>query len=180
MASMDDAERELLTTFYTKYARRVYERCMYFLRNEEAAQDAMHDTFIKAQKNLNDFRGDASPLTWLTRIATNHCLNLIRARKAQWHAKYRQEVEVAEKHIDDKTSHREITQLIRLCLTDCEKDIAEIAIYYFVDEMTQQEIANATGVSLPTVRKRLRAFIEHARAQLEKEMPGIHFRPSLV
>ena len=177
---MPESEQELLRTFYNQYARRVYERCMYFLRNEEAAQDAMHDVFIKAQRNLNDFRGDASPLTWLTRIATNHCLNLIRARNAQWHGKYKQEVERVEEQREERTSHREMTQLVRLCLAGCEKELAEMAIYYFVDEMTQQEIATTMKISLPTVRKRLRLFVEHARVQLEKEIPGIHFRPSLV
>ena len=44
---------------------------------------------------------------------------------------------------------------------------------YFVDELTQAEIAEATGRSLPTVRKRLREFLAAARAALAEALPGI-------
>ena len=41
------------------------------LRQEEEAKDAMHEVFIKASQHLSEFRGEASPLTWLYRIALN-------------------------------------------------------------------------------------------------------------
>jgi DNA-directed RNA polymerase specialized sigma24 family protein len=44
---------------------------------------------------------------------------------------------------------------------------------YYVDELTQVEIAAATGRSLPTVRKRLRAFLAAARAALAEAFPDI-------
>jgi DNA-directed RNA polymerase specialized sigma24 family protein len=49
----------------------------------------------------------------------------------------------------------------------------EIAVLYFVDELTQAEIAAETGRSLPTVRKRLREFLAAARGALAEALPGI-------
>jgi len=46
-------------------------------------------------------------------------------------------------------------------------------VLYFVDELTQAEIAEATGRSLPTVRKRLREFLASARATLAEALPGL-------
>jgi len=169
-------DRALLRELYERYAPRVYERCRYLLRDEEEARDAMHDVFIKAQKNLDGFRGDASPLTWLTRIATNHCLNVIRAKRAPWHEKYKKEVENNERAHEHGARATETDQLLRVCLNGCDKELAEIAIYYFVDEMTQKEITDLVGISAPTLRKRLREFIAHARVEIERAMPGVEFQ----
>ncbi|HEY4223409.1 MAG TPA: sigma-70 family RNA polymerase sigma factor, partial [Myxococcota bacterium] len=158
-------DRELLTELYTKLGSRVYARCLYLLRDREEARDAMHDVFIKVQKNLGEFRGESSPITWITRIATNHCLNVIRAKRAAWHDKYKKEVENAP--LGELVSLQESHQLLRLAMAKVEPELAEIATYYFVDEMTQQEICALVKMSAPTLRKRLREFIQIARDEIK-------------
>jgi len=46
-------------------------------------------------------------------------------------------------------------------------------VLYFVDELTQGEIGQELGRSLPTVRKRLREFLSCARAALVDAIPGL-------
>jgi RNA polymerase sigma-70 factor (ECF subfamily) len=174
------SDRELLTELYTKYGSRVYARCQYLLRDKEEARDAMHDVFIKVQKNLGEFRGEASPITWMTRIATNHCLNVIRAKRAAWHDKYKKEVENAPQGEELGASLKENRQLLKLALAKVDPEIAEIAIYYFVDEMTQQEICALVGLSAPTLRKRLREFITVARDEIAKAVPGVEFQEAPI
>ncbi len=174
--NVSKSEREQLREFYELYAHRVFDRCRYLLRNDEEAEDAMHEVFIKAQKNLGSFRGDASPLTWLTRIATNHCLNVIRAKKAAWHDRFKQEVQSAPKSDDAGARHTEATQILSLCLSRVDAEIAEVATYYFVDEMTQKEITELVGISAPTLRKRLRLFVELSREEIKRLMPDVEFQ----
>jgi RNA polymerase sigma-70 factor, ECF subfamily len=173
-------DRELLTELYTKYGSRVYARCQYLLRDKEEARDAMHDVFIKVQKNLASFRQEASPLTWMTRIATNHCLNIIRAKRAAWHDKYKKEVENAEQGEMLGATLKENQQLLRLALANVDPEVAEAATYYFVDEMTQQEICELVGLSAPTLRKRLREFIAVAREEIKKAVPGVEFQEAPI
>ena len=173
----DKEQRQKLRELYEQYAHRVYQRCLYFLRDSAAAEDAMHDVFIKANRNLSQFRGDASPLTWLSRIATNHCLNVIRAKQAAWHDKYRREVHIQEKSEEFGANRAETVQLLRIALAAVEPELAEVATYYFVDEMTQKDITELVGISAPTLRKRLRLFVEQARTEIEKAVPGVTFRP---
>lgn len=173
-------DSELLRELYERYAARVYDRCRYLLRDEEEARDAMHDVFIKVQRNLPRFRGEASPLTWMIRIATNHCLNLIRAKNAAWHERFRREVQVAPQEDADSARMPERSELLRLCLARCDQQTAEAAIYYFVDEMTQAEITQLVGISAPTLRKRLREFIRVSRAELERAVPGIQFKEAPI
>lgn len=174
------ADRQLLTELYRTHGSRVYSRCLYLLRDKEEARDAMQEVFIKVQKHLGEFRGDASPLTWMTRIATNHCLNVIRAKRAAWHDKYKREVQGSEQTHTVGATFKENQQLLKLALAKVEPEVAEAAIYYFVDEMTQAEVCQLVGVSAPTLRKRLREFIEVAREEITKAVPGIEFQEAPV
>ncbi|WP_308405824.1 RNA polymerase sigma factor [Streptomyces tardus] len=51
------------------------------LGNQADAEDAVQDAFVSAWRRLPDFRGDASFLTWMYRIMTNRCLNVLRSRR---------------------------------------------------------------------------------------------------
>lgn len=174
------ADRQLLTELYRSHGSRVYSRCLYLLRDKEEARDATQEVFIKVQKHLAEFRGEASPLTWMTRIATNHCLNLIRAKRAAWHDKYKREVQAGEQAHSIGATLKENQQLLRLALAKVEPEVAEAAIYYFVDDMTQAEVCAAVGLSAPTLRKRLREFIDVARAEIQKAVPGIEFQEAPI
>lgn len=153
---------------YERYGRSVYRRCQYLLRSDEDARDAMHDVFIKVVERGHEFRGQASPLTWMVRIATNHCLNVLRGRRAAWHERYDRTVKVDAAGRGEAPQELEKTQLLRLVLDKAEADVQAAALYYFVDEMTQEDAAAAAGCSVPTLRKRLRRFIEVGRRELKK------------
>jgi RNA polymerase sigma-70 factor, ECF subfamily len=175
-------DQELLTELYTTYGARVYSRCLYLLKDKAEAQDALHDVFIKVQKNLDGFRGDASPITWMTRIATNHCLNIIRGKKAAWHERYKKEVEL-QPHAEAPTSLRENQQLLSRCLARTaavDPQLAELAVLYFVDGMTQHQVCAAAGLSAPTLRKRLREFIALCRDEISQAVPGVVFEEAPI
>ncbi len=163
------ADRGLLAELYERYAPQVYGRCRYLLKNDEAAKDALQDVFAKALRALPEFREAASPSTWLLRIATHHCLNVLRAQKAHWHG------ELAELQKDRRADAEppERRELVRVLLGAAPEEAQEMAVLYFVDELTQAEIGTLTGRSLPTVRKRLREFLTAARAALKDALPGL-------
>lgn len=166
-------ERETLRELYERYGHHVLARCRYLLRDEEAARDAMQDVFLRALENGAAFRGEAQPTTWLVRIATNHCLNLVRnQRNATRRAVAEGRVEIpgpGELWSVDRAERRE---LVRDLLQHIQGEAAEVAVLYFVDELTQEEIGAAVGRSLPTVRKRLREFTDAAEALLSERRAG--------
>jgi len=152
---------------YETYGRSVYRRCQYLLRNDDDAHDALHEVFIKVVERYHSFRGESSPLTWLVRIATNHCLNLLRARRAGWRDRFQQTVSAGEATRDTEAAHFERAELVYGILKKLDRPVQLAAVHYFVDEMSQQEAAEAVGCSVPTLRKHLRRFITVARKQLQ-------------
>jgi RNA polymerase sigma factor (sigma-70 family) len=158
----------LLAELYEKHAGAVYGRCRYLLKDDAEAKDALQDVFVKALRALPEFRAAASPSTWILRIATHHCLNLLRARKALWREQLRSLQ--AERRVETESPDRR--ELVRVLLAAAPEEAQEVAVLYFVDELTQAEIAQELGRSLPTVRKRLREFIACAREALGIELPA--------
>ena len=161
----------LLRDLYDRYAASVHSRCRYLLRDDEAARDATQEVFARALRALPEFRAAASPLTWVLRIATYHCLNLKRAERVATRERLRQ---LASPPADEASSGlADKRELVRALLSAAPPDSREIAILYYVDELTQQEIGDAVGLSLPTVRKRLRQFLGAARAALAEALPHL-------
>src|SRR5262245_38224736 len=66
------------------YGGAVHARGLYLLKDRTRAEDAMQDVFARVLTSKGTFRNEASPLTWLMKIATHHCLNLLRSERAGW------------------------------------------------------------------------------------------------
>ena len=152
-----------------KHAAAVYGRCRYLLRDDAEARDGLQDVFVKVLHALPQFRAAASPSTWILKVATHHCLNLLREKKALW----REQVKALQAGRRQDTEPPERRELVRALLSSAPEEAQEVAVLYFVDELTQGEIAQAMDRSLPTVRKRLREFLSCAREALKEAMPGV-------
>ncbi len=74
-------DRAAFAELVEKTSSRVYGLAMRMLNNEQDAEDALQETFIKAYKALPEFEGRSSVTTWLYRIAANEALMLLRKRK---------------------------------------------------------------------------------------------------
>jgi RNA polymerase sigma-70 factor (ECF subfamily) len=59
----------------------VYRVAVRLLGSDADAQDATQETFVRAWRGLARFRGESAVSTWLYRIVTNRCLNVIVARR---------------------------------------------------------------------------------------------------
>jgi RNA polymerase sigma-70 factor, ECF subfamily len=64
-----------------RFSPRVFHVAHRFFRDRSQAEEAAQETFLKAFAQLKSFEGRGSMEGWLTRIATNTCLNLLRAAK---------------------------------------------------------------------------------------------------
>lgn len=156
-------ERDSLVTaaplreLYTKYGGSVYGRCIYLLKDRAKAEDAMQDVFAKAIEHWAGFRSEASPLTWLMKITTHHCLNVLRSDHAGWRSRFVREQQ-ARASTTEGPQVVETRDLVVKMLARFDLETQAVAIAYHVDEMTLDEVAAALGRSVPTVRKRLQEF----------------------
>jgi RNA polymerase sigma-70 factor (ECF subfamily) len=65
----------------SRYERPIYALVRRIVGNVEDAEDVVQESFASAVEHLQDFREESSFYTWLSRIASNHALKLIRKRR---------------------------------------------------------------------------------------------------
>lgn len=145
---------------YARYAPLVLRRARMFV-DGAAAEDVVHDVFIKVMEHWEQFRGEAQPSTWLYRITTHVCLN--RLRDDQRRRRLLSENYGAVPGVNQPTADPAGLALLSQLWKTLDEDLARVGIYYHLDGMTHDDIAALLGCSAATVRNRLKAIEQHAR-----------------
>ena len=68
---------------YALYARRLYKSIFGITKNAQDAEDALQDTFLRAYLAIRTFEGKSSIYSWLTRIAINSALGILRRQRVR-------------------------------------------------------------------------------------------------
>ncbi|MGK0447262.1 MAG: RNA polymerase sigma-70 factor (ECF subfamily) [Polaribacter sp.] len=153
------------------YKDMVFSLAFKMTKNREEAEEVSQDTFIKAFKNLNKFKGDSKFSTWLYRIGYHACLDAIKKNK-----NHNNSLEINEITFNKIQSVDTILQGIErkeraTVMNDCllklpEEERSIIWMFYF-DELSLKEIIEVTSLSeanlkvkLHRARKRLLAIVE--------------------
>ncbi len=157
---MTDAE---VGEAYRRYGSLVLRRCQRILRDRAAAEDALQDVFVRLWRYGNAFREADSKVLWLYRVADRCCFDRLARRGA------RAEISLADQSVplDDKSSYGKSVEdrEVVMCFLDRFDDrVKQVAVLHYLDEMTQEEIAAATGWSRQTVFKKLAFLRDRAQA----------------
>ena len=174
-------DRAVIAKLYERYGFAIHRRCWRLLGSEAEADDALQEVFVRVMRYGDGFAG-AEPLPWLYRIADRHCFDRLarRRRREQPDADERiiERLERAQAAASEGGAgdgpggggggggSSEAMQVVGRALAACREAVQEVAVLYYVDEMTQDEVASAVGVSRKTVRERLAAFLANARQVL--------------
>jgi RNA polymerase sigma-70 factor (ECF subfamily) len=149
---------------YRKFGPVVFRRCLRLLRDRAAAQDATQDVFVKLLGQIEKLRDRATVLPWIYRVATNHCLNVHRARAIR--AEHRgEDAEEALSEAPDEWNPDALLDaaLVRSVLSRFDVGTQAVAVGIFVDGMEQAELAAALGISTRSVSRRADRFVRDAR-----------------
>lgn len=153
----------ILARLYARYSRSVRRRAASMLSDRDAAKDVTQEVFLRALGARADFTAAQSALTWLNRIATNLCLNRLRDTRRR-----RNILEQVTSFEESSTGPvGDVALTLKTLLTKVPPELKEIAVYYYVDQMSQEEIAAMLALPRRTVGHRLGQFLEIARAANE-------------
>lgn len=169
-AAFDDLQRQ--------YSRRLFSTILRITRNREDAEDALQDTFLRAFLALAQCECRSSVYSWLTRIAINSALMILRKRRSHQEAQSVSLLEGCDGYcaleVPDKTPNPEqlceirqrCHRLVRAIQRLQPRLRAPIEIQ-LADDRSMKEIAKELNISLPAVKARL----YRARIQLSKRTP---------
>jgi RNA polymerase sigma factor (sigma-70 family) len=75
-------DRDFAEIYKTHY-RRVFSLCRYLLNSVDAAEDAAHEVFLRAQRKLATYDPSLPFSSWLSGIASNYCIDILRRRTTE-------------------------------------------------------------------------------------------------
>ena len=152
---------------YRKYGPMVLRRCRKLLGDEEKALDAMQETFVRLLRRKESLTGEA-PSSLLYCIATNLCLNVIRAEKRRPETSGGELVELIAGS-DDVEAIGQARHLIEGIFAREEPSTRTMAVLHYVDGLTLEETAARVGLSVSGLRKRLSRLRKRSRIFSEEE-----------
>lgn len=156
--------------FYIQYGPMVLRRCRFLLKSEEKALDAMQEVFVKVLSKRTALKAEY-PSSLLYKIATNTCLNILKANQQTTALPESAETDF----IYQIASHEDFvdkiltTDTLHQIFKDEAASTREMALMHYVDGLTLEETAKECGYSVSGVRKRLRKLGEKARKWQQQE-----------
>lgn len=132
-----------------------------YLKDYQAAEDAVQETFINVYKHYTDFRGDCSEKTWITHIAINICKTMLRKRKHGNH-----EMLDALENLPDEDSETfdEEQDILATAIMNLPQKYKDTVMMFYYQDLNTYEIAKRLGISENGVSSRL----SRARAMLKQ------------
>jgi RNA polymerase sigma-70 factor (ECF subfamily) len=120
------------------------------------AEDIGQEVFIRFYKALNNFRGDASVGTYLTRIAINLCINELRKRKTRnIFLKPADELEQEIAGSSGDAEYNEEREIVQTAIQKLEPKFRSVIVLRLIDGYSTEETAKILKIPLGTVLSRL-------------------------
>ena len=145
----------------------VMQLCMGFVKgDQDQAKDLTQEVFIQVWNNLQSFRQESSPKTWIYRITVNTCLNHLKKQKSQ------------DEKLREILRNQETTEEIEFTETDPSKmlfeamsklsEVDRLVTGLLLEDVPQEEIAAILGITevnlrvkIHRIKLRLKKLIHH-------------------
>lgn len=162
IAKAQSGDMEAFNELVEKYQRLLYNIALRMVYDAAIAEDITQDAFLSAYKGISKFRG-GSFKAWLIRITTNCCHDHFRSAKRSRSISLdamllegspfilTDESELPEDHATRKEMGRVISQGLALL----PEDQRLVVVLCDIQDMSYEEVAEAAGCSLGTVKSRL-------------------------
>ena len=152
---LESGDKKALDLLYENYADSLYGVILKVVSNEELAQDALQETFVKVWKNSKKYDSKKAKLfTWLYRIAKNTAIDKLRS----FNNRFEKEVQ-----IDKSSVYILPTANLNQDVIDLKSHVARLDDKYqivlkalFFEGMTQQEASEELDIPLGTIKSRLK------------------------
>ena len=162
---------------------RIYRLLLGMLRDPDAAETLTQDCFLRAYQSRGSFRGEASLSTWVTQIAINLARDNQRNRSSQfWRGLFRsgEHNEAAVAAVPDrKPTHdaelvvQEQVAAVWQAAEALPTQQRVVFVLRFVEDKSLEEIAQATGLKVGTVKIHLFRAVRSVRARVKGSESGV-------
>lgn len=163
-----------------RYADRVYRLALRITGSPEDAEEVAQDALWTAGRKIHMFKGDSAFGSWLYRITANAAYMKLRSRRAKAREIALEEVLPAldgdgahfepiddwSRRVDERALQGELRGVLERAIAELPTDYRTALVLHDVEGMSNPDIAEALGISLPAVKSR----VHRSRLYLRKRL----------
>ena len=170
MLAAQRGDRNAFKSLYERYRDRLNNLIFYSLGDSLWTEDVLQIVFIKIYKGLPGFRFEASPGTWMYRIAMNECLSQQQRRGAA-HVPF-EEILGSDDEFDRNTlpdlahADRERREIIQQAVMELSPKLRGVVVLKYIEGLSYDEMAEVLECSPGTVASRLSRALRQLEARL--------------
>jgi RNA polymerase sigma-70 factor (ECF subfamily) len=163
------------------YKDLVFTICKRITQNDEDAEECAQDTFVKAFRYLDSFKGEAKFSTWLFRIAYNTAISKQRRQRHEFHSTDERQV-MNLSFEDTESGYRTLgaeqrRQYLQQAIARLSPEDANLVTLFYYNELSMAEIQEVTGIELSNIKVKLhrarKKLHEHLQSLLKDELEEI-------
>lgn len=143
---------------YRKYSGKIFGKCISLLKNEEMANDAVQDIFMKIILNMSKFNEKSKFSTWIYSITYNYCIDVIRSKKKLQMFVGDGDIEKYDKpeDVDDAFLLEKSVSRLKIILNKIPIADKAILLMKYQDELSIKEISRMIDKSESAVKMKLK------------------------
>ena len=158
-------DRKYQKILWNLYSSKLMALCLRYCKNQEEAEDALMESFVRIYDKIPTFRYQSSLETWMRRITVNISINKLRSQKDIWKELSESEYELG--YTDNAMYQLEAKQIMQL-IERLPVEYRTVFNLFVVEGYTHKEIAEMMGIDegtsrsqLAKARKSLQEMLEH-------------------
>lgn len=158
-----------LHILFELHRTKVYNLSWRMLGSPQEAEDVLQDIFLKVHDRVKNYRGDSAFSTWLYRMTTNHCLDLLRRRKILAFLGFENAPEAQDKKAEAKVVDLGLSPVVAKALARLPEKQKACLLMREMQEMSYEDIAKALELSMGSVKSNIHRAKAALKECLEKE-----------
>lgn len=154
---MNTGNHELFEVLYSRYFKKVKDKCYSFLKDAKQSEEFANDILTKAYEKILGFKGNSSFSSWLYSITYNYCIDYLRVKKKLHYPNWNSSNEIPEIIDESETDFEETNYenlLTILELIHPEEKV--LLLMKYQDNLPIKQIAKTLRISDDAVKMRLK------------------------
>jgi len=155
-------DNRLLGILLQRYTLLLLGVCMKYLKNEEAAKDAVQQIFLKVIHELQRYKVQFFK-SWLYMIARNHCLMQLRKHDVKSVGEFSENIIEEEFFLQEEVRKEKLLSTMEASMDELNSDQKTCITLFYLDKKSYQQISAQTGFSLMQVK----SYIQNGKRNLK-------------
>lgn len=158
IASIANGDQNALRTLFSRHYRRVFRFALRFVKNHEAAESVVNDTFLIVWRQAGEFEGRSQVATWLLGIARYRALGALkpsRSRCEQLDNRLEVSLVDTQERVDDRMLREDSNRYLRRCIRTLPREQAQLIELHYFQGVSLKDAATLTGVPINTIKTRM-------------------------